>query len=83
MAAACDLLRHFERLASITNKHLRSDLAIAAVLADAVVRAGRWNVAINLPMLRELGIDTGIAETSARLVDASGGLCRGVEAACA
>jgi len=83
MAAACDLLRHFERLASITNKHLRSDLAIAAVLADAVVRAGRWNVAVNLPMLRELGIDAGIAETSAGLVSASGDLCRTVETACA
>jgi formiminotetrahydrofolate cyclodeaminase len=82
MAAACDLLRHFERLAGITNRHLRSDLAIAAVLADAVVRAGRWNVSINLPTLRELGLDAGIERASAELVSASATLCAAVERAC-
>ncbi len=82
MAAACDLLRHFESLAPITNRYLRSDLAIAAVLADAVVRAGRWNVAINLPMLRDLGIDGGFEATANELITASASLCRSVEAAC-
>ncbi len=46
-AAAIDLLRLFEQLAPITNKHLRSDLAIAAVLAEATVRCANWNVLIN------------------------------------
>ncbi len=87
MATACDLLRLFERLASITNRHLRSDLAIAAVLADAVCRAGRWNVAINLPMLRDLGVDAGAAggeieRTCERLLSASAELARSVEEKC-
>ncbi len=42
-----DLLRLFVDLSSTTNKNLRSDLAIAAVLADATARASRWNVLVN------------------------------------
>lgn len=47
IAACADILRLFEILAPITNKQLRSDLAIAAVLADAAARSSRWNVVIN------------------------------------
>lgn len=47
VAACVDLLRLFERLAARTNRHLRSDLAIAAVLADAAARASWWNIAVN------------------------------------
>lgn len=52
-AACCDLLRLFEHLASITNQRLRSDLAIAAILAEAGARAAWWNVAVNLPLLAD------------------------------
>lgn len=87
MAAACDLLRLFERLAPITNRHLRSDLAIAAVLADATTRAGVWNVRINLPLLRELGLEPpqgGTIETSAHdLLRNSARLAAAIESACA
>lgn len=88
MAAACDLLRLFDQLAGMTNRHLRSDLAIAAVLADAACRAGRWNVAINLPMLRELGVEDGapggpVERACAELLSASAGLARSVEQKCA
>lgn len=48
IAACADVLRLFEELASITNKQLRSDLAIAAVLADAAARCSRWNVLVNM-----------------------------------
>jgi len=48
IAACVDILRLFEELASITNKQLRSDLAIAAVLADAAARSSRWNVLVNM-----------------------------------
>lgn len=51
MAAACELLRLCEALAPITNPRLRSDLAIAAVLAQAANRASSWNVWINLQSL--------------------------------
>ncbi len=47
VAACVDLLRRFEGLAATTNRHLRSDLAIAAILADAAARASWWNIAVN------------------------------------
>ncbi|MFZ2875590.1 MAG: cyclodeaminase/cyclohydrolase family protein [Phycisphaerales bacterium] len=47
VAACVDLLRLFEQLAGSTNRHLRSDLAIAAILADASARASWWNIAVN------------------------------------
>ncbi|MFO0859531.1 MAG: cyclodeaminase/cyclohydrolase family protein [Phycisphaerales bacterium] len=46
-AAAIDLLRLYEQLARITNRYLRTDLGIAADLAEATVRAALWNVRIN------------------------------------
>jgi formiminotetrahydrofolate cyclodeaminase len=53
IAACDDLLRLCEKLAPITNSQLRSDLAIAAVLAEAAARASRWNVAVNAAMLSD------------------------------
>lgn len=53
IATCADLLRLMDTLPEITNPHLRSDLAIAAVLVEAVARASRWNVAINMPLWRE------------------------------
>ncbi len=50
-ATAIDLLRLFEHLAPITNRYLRSDLGIAADLAEATVRAALWNVRINAESL--------------------------------
>lgn len=47
MAAAVDLLREFDGLAPITNAQLHSDLEIAAILAEATVRAGACNVRVN------------------------------------
>ncbi len=82
VAATCvELLRSFEPLAGITNRQLRSDLGIAAVLADAAVRASRWNVAVNLSGLSE----TDRASTEAdikRLVEESARLRETVERVC-
>ncbi len=83
MAAGCDLLRLFGRLAPITNRQLRSDLGIAAVLAEATVRAGRWNVSVNVPLLRQLGLEAGAETEAAELVAAAHRLAREAEAACA
>lgn len=52
-AACCDVLRLLEGLAGRTNRRLDSDLAIAAILAEAGAKAGAWNVRVNLPMLPE------------------------------
>jgi methenyltetrahydrofolate cyclohydrolase len=53
IAACDDLLRLCERLAPITNIHLHSDLAIAAVLAESSARASRWNVLVNVSLLSD------------------------------
>lgn len=53
LAAASDLLRLFEELCGKTNPHLRSDLAIAAIAAEATARAAAWNVGMNLALLPE------------------------------
>lgn len=50
-AASVDVLRLLHELADKTNRYLRSDLAIAAVLADATARSSKWNVMINVPGL--------------------------------
>ncbi len=53
MAASVDLLRLFETLTTRTNRHLRSDLAIAAILAEAAAQASRWNVEVNVAFLSD------------------------------
>lgn len=53
IAASVDLLRLFDVMGPITNKHLHSDLAIAAVLADAAARSSRWNVLVNTATLTD------------------------------
>jgi formiminotetrahydrofolate cyclodeaminase len=40
-------------LAPITNKHLFSDLKIAAILAEAAARAALCNVLVNAPLLAD------------------------------
>lgn len=87
-AAACvDLLRLFGALAGITNRHLRSDLGIAAVLADACVRASRWNVMINLGASEGAGLGASARDAMSSqiegLVAESARLAAGVQAACA
>lgn len=80
-ATAVDLLRHFRSLAGTTNPHLRSDLAIAAVLARATVEASHWNVAVNLPTL-EPAAAAATQASMASLLIAARDLSREVEAAC-
>lgn len=83
IATCADLLRLMDRLTAITNPHLRSDLAIAAVLADAAARASRWNVAINLPLWRQVGLaGDPLAEADAMLGRCAE-LASGIERACA
>ena len=48
-----ELLSLLDDLTGTTNHQLRSDLAIAALLAEAAARAAAWNVRINLPQLED------------------------------
>lgn len=83
LAVLCeDALRVLRTLAGTSNPHLKSDLAIAGVLALAGAEAARWNVVINL---REIGEDQrreelrarvdGVVAGAARLKGALDGLC--------
>lgn len=81
VAASVELLRLFAELGDKTNRYLRSDLGIAAVLAEATARSSAWNVAINAAQLpeadrarvtRELGV----------MLEESKKLCARVEEIC-
>lgn len=71
IATCCETLRHLEAMASRSNRHLRSDLAIAAVLAEAAARASRWNVSINMPLLPEEQGRQALKEADALLATAA------------
>lgn len=53
MELAGELLGLLETLIGKTNPFLRSDLAIAAVLAESAVASAAWNVRVNAPGLAE------------------------------
>jgi formiminotetrahydrofolate cyclodeaminase len=82
LAAASDVLRLCEELLGKVNEHLRSDLAVAAVLAEAAARSAAWNVAVNLPLVDE-GRQESIGEEAARLTREAAERAGRVEAGCA
>ena len=53
MDTCLDILDLLGRLLGASNPNLKSDLAVAAVLAEAGCRAAAWSVRANLPLLRE------------------------------
>lgn len=72
IAACDDLLRLCERLAPMTNTHLHSDLAVAAVLGESAARASRWNVVVNAALLPDAGArEKTVAEADKSLADAA------------
>lgn len=69
LRACMDMLHIMHSLTGRTNRMLDSDLAIAAVLAEAAARSAAWNVRINLPLvddpLRQVDLQTTIDRTLA------------------
>ncbi len=53
MDTCLEILDLLQRLLGASNPNLGSDLAVAAVLAEAGCRAAAWNVRANLPLLRD------------------------------
>jgi len=78
---ALDLLREYERMIGMTNRHLRSDLAIAAVLAGATARSSWWNVVVNVAGLPE-GDRAAVVAGAEALVAKAEDLARDVERGC-
>lgn len=82
LAAANDLLRLLEDLCGRSNTHLRSDLAIAAVLAEAAAASAAWNVRINLPLVTDEGHRALLAEESEHGVAEARSRRDAIESAC-
>ena len=83
LAACSNLLRLLESLPPRTNRHLRSDLAIAALLAGAGARAAEWNVRVNTPLIADATRRAAVELASAGLAGDAAARAARVEAACA
>lgn len=81
-ACATDLLRLMRDLAGKSNAYLRSDLAIAAVLAEATARSAAWNVNINVPQLADPMQREQVTRQTRELVEHAKSLAAEVEKAC-
>jgi formiminotetrahydrofolate cyclodeaminase len=82
-ALAAEVLRLMEELVGRSNPNLRSDLAVAAALAEAAGAASGWNVRINTPGLGDPAARAAIEGDSARLAAEARARRERVEAACA
>jgi formiminotetrahydrofolate cyclodeaminase len=82
VSAAMETLRIAQSLAGRSNEWLRSDLAIAAVLAEAAATAAAWNVRVNLPLLDHPARRDAIEHDLDRFLTEAGSIRRTVEAAC-
>lgn len=83
LAAAIDLLALVFDLSRITNRHLRSDLAIAGVLGEAAARSAWWNVSVNLPGVTDEARREAIRAECVREIELAASRRRDIEAACA
>lgn len=77
-----EILETAESLAGRSNAHLRSDLAIAAVLAEAAARAAIWNIRVNVPQLGDAG-GAAVLEAAERVGADVRARCARIEASCA
>lgn len=82
IAACTDLLMLCDTLAPMTNRMLHSDLAIAAILAEAAAKASLWNVRVNAALLHEPGARTALLDQGASGVAEAARLRERVEMAC-
>jgi len=82
MATCMSVLGILDELPGITNPHLRSDLAIAAVLAEAAARSAAWNVVANLPNLPDERTRQDLAEQCDSLLENAIATARRIERAC-
>lgn len=82
LALAADLLRLMDALPGATNRHLASDLAIAAMLGESAARSAWWNVRVNLALLPDTARAEQIRAECGRMLAQADAIRRRVEAAC-
>ncbi|MFO0857584.1 MAG: cyclodeaminase/cyclohydrolase family protein [Phycisphaerales bacterium] len=81
-ATGVDVLRLLRELCGKTNAYLRSDLAIAAVLAEATTRSAHWNVLINAPSLSDASRRETVMRESVAMVSSASRLANEIESKC-
>ncbi len=74
-----ETLAALERLVGRSNRHLGSDLAIAAILAEAAVRSAVWNVRINLPLLEDADRRAEVGRFADHALKEAASRCRSIE----
>ena len=82
METGVELLSLLESLIEATSPMLRSDLAVAAITADAAVRSAAWNVRINLPSVSNAEQATMHRETMDSRIASGRSAAAAVEAGC-
>jgi len=82
LALSLELLRLCETLVGTTNAQLKSDLGVAAVLAQAAARTAAWNVRINIPLLPQDQHDE-LHEIIKVMLEQASTLCDAIESGCA
>jgi formiminotetrahydrofolate cyclodeaminase len=75
-----ELMHCFEAMTGMTNRWLRSDLAMAAILAEAVARASRWNIVVNRSFLD--GMSYGLLDDADGLIERIASGAERVQRAC-
>ena len=82
MATGLAVLELLDRVSPTVGTNLRSDLAIAALLARSGVEAAAWNVRVNLPQLADEAQATDIEQETSRTVVAAEALRDVIERTC-
>ncbi len=82
MAVCTSVLGLLDELPAITNRHLHSDLAIAAILAEAAARSAAWNVVVNLPGITDAELRASLAEQCERMLAGAIETAGRIERAC-
>ena len=82
METGVQLLALLEDLIEATSPMLRSDLAVAAITAEAAVRSSAWNVRINLPSVTDSEQAAAHRETMDHRIAAGQASAAAVEAGC-
>ena len=77
-----NVLVTLQSLVGKSNRMLSSDLAIAAILADAAARSANWNVQINLSQLSNDDERDGCSKQADELLSTCKGLAESIETSC-
>ncbi len=80
--ACMETLRLLQRLCGATSSSLGSDLAMAAILAEAGARSAAWNVRINLPLLEDESVRQMIDQMLGQTLGDAGDIAREIDVAC-